>query len=1230
MGNPDKAWSGLRLLVPMKVEALVVTNDAKQKMPWCHQRRQYANLKTFQNVETAWQVGPLPSDFPTGIILHWALPDGYSRGRVSRPNGPMEFPLIPNRWLVRRTLGRGAATAPAPKSWVIESDYLGEDGSNEFLIPGTKDFHTQTRLGRALPLEQWPDGKETKWPADLRKPGRQGLRATGLGEPAFPAYVPNIRNVLSYHDELRDISGTDLRISYTVLGWYADPEDDPLHNAWNSEEEWSRRLAELGWTVSGKATAADAWRRAHPETPVGTPGQTLMLPAQTISHGAVFEVPWPGPDGRVYSGIPFSSTLPDIALGHNTADALAAFARDKLRDGATTELVLRALQYDLVEQLERGGREVEAAARRTWFGTTDGGRVWVLRAPPSKHDGSIEATPTNAQDGDLLRQLNEAQRQLDRADRQREFLREEVYGAWWRLGQVTSDETALDQDEEAEQEAKSKAAEIDLRRSLAKLRDEEVALAAARERRDSLREALQSSVQGRFALEEIPAPAFYHPTEPLVLFHGAGRSAKYSDASLRKNGLLPCRFSGQTLNGISFPPGSVGEVTLDASELDMGLLPARPEQPLPSEVQELVRESWLLDSGNAPTIAAILQKKRGTPEPSTETVRKQQTLYWNAVTRPDVVDPATTAELSGLRGTLPSPVSTMPWSPPWSPLYLVWRFRWAPTGSDADPLAGWVFDGTDFQLTARPSGVPTTIEGHALLTSQTPISLSARLKAFVAREGPATSAPKDVAQQLRQLSDDIGDWDVISQVADGFNSLLVGREPGFRPRPGKEKVGEEEIDLGALLGGRSYRTPVEQDFFSPLRAGTLGIDDVFIVDDFGQVLSFKNEAGQQAVSAISAAGLALPSEKPQQRMLVSQLAPRIQQDARLRFDFVSSTREDWLFHGEGDVGVNPVCGWVMPVNLSQALLVFDAEGRTLGELLVVGDRNNPRLGWQPFPGMAQSAVGAPSDIRNPHLLAFVQGLLNHEAGGEAALRGLLDAIDATRWTMVQLPVSRSIRALATLVGEPLALVRTRVQLELATDRLRETRFPALDGVKHPYSQARIPIRLGNLRAQGNGLIGWFNDTDYTRFQSLVLESGMNELSYATTGQDLRLSLDDRDEARLTLLVDPRGEIHANCGLLPTYIARLPDSLVQRALANMELTFRAGPVLSAENAIRMRVPTGVRGSWEWLQRADTSTWHPPKRISQGDAAANFPTGPLTLRQGWLKLAGAMGKRDSEEE
>jgi hypothetical protein len=91
-------------------------------------RPSFAGLKLNRVLGEQLEPGPFQRKtqlHPSGVHLHWALPDGLCHGESPAPGSEPVFPLIPNRWLVVR-LQRpvGSAPAPACRAWVVESDSI--------------------------------------------------------------------------------------------------------------------------------------------------------------------------------------------------------------------------------------------------------------------------------------------------------------------------------------------------------------------------------------------------------------------------------------------------------------------------------------------------------------------------------------------------------------------------------------------------------------------------------------------------------------------------------------------------------------------------------------------------------------------------------------------------------------------------------------------------------------------------------------------------------------------------------------------------------------------------------------------------------------------------------------------------------------------------------------------------------------------------------------------------
>ena len=116
-----------RLLVPVDLRALLVRSAGSVRaVPTATTVPQSApGAETPDVLPTPPAPFAAAFDRPAGVHLHWAMPDGLTRGdgggaratAVSAGN-PTALPPLPDRWVVVR-MSHGSSTA---RSWVIESD----------------------------------------------------------------------------------------------------------------------------------------------------------------------------------------------------------------------------------------------------------------------------------------------------------------------------------------------------------------------------------------------------------------------------------------------------------------------------------------------------------------------------------------------------------------------------------------------------------------------------------------------------------------------------------------------------------------------------------------------------------------------------------------------------------------------------------------------------------------------------------------------------------------------------------------------------------------------------------------------------------------------------------------------------------------------------------------------------------------------------------------------------
>jgi hypothetical protein len=63
-------------------------------------------------------------------------------------------------------------------------------------------------------------------------------------------------------------------------------------------------------------------------------------------------------------------------------------------------------------------------------------------------------------------------------------------------------------------------------------------------------------------------------------------------------------------------------------------------------------------------------------------------------------------------------------------------------------------------------------------------------------------------------------------------------------------------------------------------------------------------------------------------------------------------------------------------------------------------------------------------------------------------------------------------------------------------------------------------------------------------------------------------------------MDPWGSVQATCGLVPAKSITLAHPALDETVAQMETSFRVGPVLLQPGKIALPTPTGDKGTWNF--------------------------------------------------
>lgn len=1202
------------------------------------------------------------------------------------PSAATSFPLVPNRWLVVRyspaTTQGGARQTLA---WVLQSDALDDNAdvlqSNSFVnpFPSVPGAIEPTRIGTQATVL-------SAWAGEAGNTQKLFLRAVGPGEATFAAYQPGIVNVFSFYDPIYDPNATSddpnyktdtsplpegTYLSYLVVGWYSDPQHDPLYGpvtGWDNEGYPIR----TPWSGEGNPPAAWESLLSGLDWSVQEAESQTEYPSQSLYHGSVYGVTWQ--TTQAPPGAQQSSANMTVAIGNTSIDALSAIVElyaDTPQDGAVEAEMLEAFQYNQLQTLDApdGEAQLELKIQEAWFGSAPGGTIWTVVAAQTGQTSTGQLTPgvvtpppplTPAQ-ATALALLNRNQRALDQAQQLLYSMQWELYATWWKqnnLANMSGAEYAqLNQYFHNRMDAikqliaqnlppnttsglyynvvQQQASVVQQAQALPNPTDAQSILDYA-----TSTLGLDPATQ---QLKPSAMPRFYSPVDPVVLVTGIETSEKQGTLT---EDILDCRFITQTVTGVNVQ-GQSQPVTASTGNLAQDI-PTPSNSNLPAAVTNglnaLSVETFFVDPTNATTIVNV---GLNSTDPTIISSLSSAML-------------AQTAQVATIQNPLEVSFAFSNWTEqPWSPLYMEWDVTFYPTVSgtalphdkdnwsfiqavlDNPPATSeqpcWSFDGTEFNWYG---GLPTNSQGgnfsqdyvgRTFLTPQATYVLISKLEKYL------ETNPNADLQAVEDLIDKIGEWNILSQRLSGLVDQFIMRDLDQSPPPDNSVAEQVEEQFHAVpdptKGNQSTDYGGGTPFFFPVYGGFLKFNRLVVVDSFGQVVDLMQAGGNTGKGAawqpVRGRGLSplSNSQLPQPEVLVN-LSPQLAQSARLDFRFVSANND------EQETGLwpdsNPVCGWVLPNHLDGGLAVYDASGNALGELLTLlttGGASQVR--WLPAPD-SPAAVSDPAKIANAHLSSFVVALVESTDQGQS-LHSLLEVIDETMWTIDPLG-SRADPNLSVLIGRPLALVRAQLQLELAGAPVYNQSWPDTLQQKTAAVEAlKFPVRLGSLQLYNDGLLGYFTDDTYTTFNSVHtpndFQSGsyLNPIGYNGNYISLAFNYPSYTTQYISMLWDPRGDVHAFTGLFPVKTLSLPAEYFASALPRLAVTFRTGPALTEAQTIRLPYPTEKNGVWSWIERTgpEPADWTDPagwtvETIVKANAQARLEDSPPRLVEGWLKL------------
>jgi hypothetical protein len=204
-----------------------------------------------------------------------------------------------------------------------------------------------------------------------------------------------------------------------------------------------------------------------------------------------------------------------------------------------------------------------------------------------------------------------------------------------------------------------------------------------------------------------------------------------------------------------------------------------------------------------------------------------------------------------------------------------------------------------------------------------------------------------------------------------------------------------------------------------------------------------------------------------------------------------------------------------------------------------------------------------------------------------------------------------------LAGRPLALVNATIGLELFGKAWTDPHKPVVQGQgtgSAVLDALSVPVNLGDLHNVEDGLIGYFKGGAYDRIVVPQLPEKITASDYIGVAKKDAVQVGFGPPAHLTLLMDPWGSVQATCGIVPAKTISLANAELDETVAQMETSFRVGPVLVQADRIALPTPTGDKGVWNF---SGPLTNHTAAAVAAFDPK-HFNDQPVVATEGRLLL------------
>jgi hypothetical protein len=1209
-------------------QPLITSLMAPGPRPFYGATRKYAGRDAEQLVlDPNTDAKSLPVSEQRGVYLHWVLPSGL---RHAFTPGLMDFPVLPDHWLIVRFARRDSTLKT--RAWFIDGGAFNQASPTNLVFP-SGDKYVSRGVGKVVPLEEFattaaPGDRTPITAIGNESTGSPTFTAYIAENRNILSWHDALEDLRTTDAAKKVPEGTTL--TYCVLGWYRESQHEPLElRDIKAAERRDAANKLLGWLIEPLGWSIDANSGATIELQNRRSVFHGMVAHINYWSAGTYKGQILGYPGAPSVGGVLRKSTPafKIGVGNSAEDALVSlvsseYSGEQEKGSLAKEQpnLWKALEAVIYRQSETLVRSWNVAPRdmtvhQNSFATREAGKIWYLRPMTDKPavfpadanqtaaETAIRPTPEQLA---KLKELNQVQADADAASRDLAALQQDLYARWWKLVHKSKQFRARFDTEEKECRTLVKDAKA-LRATLDSLLNRLKTLPG------ELRTLLGQ--EPRLELKYDSAPRFWMPADPVIVVKNGGAPTKHQFPRQH-----PCRLPEHIITGARVDVDQVSHRVNTATGVADIATAAQKLPAAPPIVTGLLNEASIVEQliRNL-TERSLPVRKRFDDEESWSdwTSRLDHDLTWDGDANSFPTDPIT-LEPEELK-IRPHRLVDLWARQPWAPLFIDWQITWFPTPQPATaehPFGpAWNFGDADFVPADRKS-IPQqgfTVSGRSLLSPiddrlfKEPVETLRKLLQSRSNGNSQqdTTYPPAVIEVLKRYEvvwsetlSQLPRGGLMGQALTGFHQALLRRNatlPRITPDSARPwlrsenaqtferlKALENEVrplldmpdDAGVRGELLAPPAPTSQTAtgipFSLIRAGALRIDELWLVDDFGQ---FADLLGLTAARSKSSGQVFHPRMRWHDDQTVVAMPPRVIQPARLNFRFTAATGTS-NEPPNSEPALSSICGWLFYNPLDHALVLCDRKGDLMGHLAIVKDNRGMRINWEA--GAAGVALGS---VSNPALKQFAESLVETTPTSKPRLLELLNLIDNALERISPAAAQRE----TVLVGRPLALVNASVGLELFGKPWTDPQVAPAESTGSGDSKLdalRVRVNLGYPHSVEDGLIGYFKEGDYKRIVVPQLPDKMKGSDYIGDPQVHGLRAGFGAPEPITLLMDPWGSVQAACGIVPAKTITLAHPELNKMVAHMETSFRVGPVLVQAGRLAVPTPTGNKGIWNF--------------------------------------------------